>query len=93
MVVVAHMAAFYWALRRYSVSNAGSLFVWEKPQWTPPGGIWPVLIVATVSFVALGWWLAGTGRFSLYGGVAEPAIRVAVTDVDETPQEAVTALR
>ena len=44
-IVVAQVAAYYWALRRYSVGQEGTLAIWSGQAWPPPGGVvlhsWP----------------------------------------------------
>jgi hypothetical protein len=41
-LLVAHVAALYWVLRRYAVGVGGDLLVVDS-AWQPPLGVWPVL--------------------------------------------------
>jgi hypothetical protein len=41
---LANFMAFYWALRRYTVGNTETVWPWNKPKWTPPGGVIPLLV-------------------------------------------------
>jgi hypothetical protein len=59
MLVVAHVLAFYQALRRWSVGANGPVFYWLHPDWTSV--VPQFLLIATYSlvFVAFIVWLLG----------------------------------
>jgi hypothetical protein len=58
-VVVAQVAAFYWALRRYTVGMEGSPDIWSGPAWSPPGGVLPALVAYAVLWCLFVWWTLG----------------------------------
>ena len=58
-VVVAQVAAFYWALRRYTVGMEGSPDIWSGPAWSPPGGVLLALVAYAVLWCLFVWWMLG----------------------------------
>jgi hypothetical protein len=49
---LANFMSFYWALRRYTVGAASTIWPWYKPKWVPPGGVVPLLVAFAVSLVS-----------------------------------------
>ncbi len=58
-VAIAQVAAFYWALRRYSVGMEGSPAIWSGPAWSPPGGVALALVVYALLWGMFAWWTLG----------------------------------
>jgi hypothetical protein len=56
-VLIAQVAAFYWALRRYSVGQEGGILIWRAPAWSPPGGILMALMASAVLWGLFVWWI------------------------------------
>lgn len=50
-LVVAHVGALYWMLRRYAVGADGALLL-DAPEWQPPLGIWPLLVLHLLALLA-----------------------------------------
>src|SRR5438876_789286 len=59
MLVVAHVLAFYQALRRWSVGANGPVFYWLHPDWTSVVPQFLLIAAYSVVFVALTVWLLG----------------------------------
>ncbi len=54
---MAHVAAFYVALRRYVVGTDGPVWFLGASGWEPPLPPWLLLLSFTVAVGATGWWL------------------------------------
>jgi hypothetical protein len=59
MLVVAHVLAFYQALRRWSVGANGPVFYWLHPDWTSIVPQFLLIAAYSVVFVAFVVWLLG----------------------------------
>ena len=60
MLVVAHVLAFYQALRRWSVGANGPVFYWLHPDWTSIVPQFLLIVAYSAVFVAfIGWLLGG----------------------------------
>ena len=59
MLVVAHVLAFYQALRRWSVGANGPVFYWLHPDWTSIVPQFLLIAAYAVVFVAFVVWLLG----------------------------------
>jgi hypothetical protein len=59
MLVVAHVLAFYQALRRWSVGANGSVFYWLHPDWTSIVPQFLLIAAYSLVFVAFVVWLLG----------------------------------
>ena len=59
MLVVAHVLAFYQALRRWSVGANGPVFYWLHPDWTSIVPQFLLIVAYSVVFVAFIVWLLG----------------------------------
>jgi Predicted membrane protein (DUF2142) len=59
MLVVAHVLAFYQALRRWSVGANGPVFYWLHPDWTSVVPQFLLIAAYSVVFVAFVVWLLG----------------------------------
>ena len=55
-LLLAHVAALYWVLRRYAVGVGGDLLVVDSP-WQPPLGVWPVVLLYAAGLLATVWLL------------------------------------
>ena len=62
MLVVAHVLAFYQALRRWSVGTNGPVLYWLHPRWTAPIPQWLLIIGFAATMIAFVLWLLGTSR-------------------------------
>jgi hypothetical protein len=54
-VVVGQIAAFGWAAHRYTVGMARGLI--SRPIWEPPGGLWLVTTMFTLTVSAYALWI------------------------------------
>ncbi len=81
-LVVAHLSAFTWAMRRYTVGTSGKLLFFLGPSgWHPPAPA-IVLLVAFATFVAaLGWWLCLLVSPSSTPAVVTTALSAPLPDV------------
>jgi hypothetical protein len=59
MLVVAHVLAFYQALRRWSVGADGPILYWLHPDWTSVVPQFLLIGAYAVVFVAFVVWLLG----------------------------------
>jgi hypothetical protein len=76
MLVVAHVLAFYQALRRWSVGANGPVFYWLHPDWTSVVPQFLLIAAYSVVFVAFMVWLLG-GRSSEAAGEVRRAGQLA----------------
>jgi hypothetical protein len=59
MLVVAHVPAFYQALRRWSVGANGAVLYWLDPKWTSIVPQFLLILAYAIAYVALIVWLLG----------------------------------
>ena len=60
VLTVGRIVAFYFALRRYTVGTGGPRIIFGNEQWSPPLGAFPVMVLATIVMVGLGWFVIRT---------------------------------
>jgi hypothetical protein len=65
ILAVAHVGAFYWALRRYTVGIHGSPLPTRHASWAPPGGTILVLVAYCVCVGFFAWLLLTDSRFGI----------------------------
>jgi hypothetical protein len=82
-IAVAQVAAYYWMLRRYTVGDAGGVWFWTVAAWEPPVPPLLLLVGYGVGWAALGWWLLGHGRLTLFQ--AAPAAVAAGAPTEMAP--------
>jgi Predicted membrane protein (DUF2142) len=63
MIVVAHILAFYQALRRWSVGTPGPVFYWLDPRWAAPVPQWLLVVAFSTAIAAFVVWLLGAERW------------------------------
>ncbi len=54
---VAQVGAIYQNVRRYAVGYDGTVWFFSDAPWSPPLGSLAVLVVFSVAFALLAWWL------------------------------------
>jgi hypothetical protein len=59
MLVVAHVVAFYQALRRWSVGANGAVLYWLDPKWTSIVPQFLLILAYAIAYIALIVWLLG----------------------------------
>ena len=87
-IAVAQVAAYFWMLRRATVGDSGTVWFWTVAAWEPPVPPLFLLVGYGVGWGALGWWLLGRGRLTLFE--AAPAAVAPEAPIEVAPNEVTT---
>ena len=73
-LVVAQVAAFAQALRRYAVGQNGSLWFFSDSRWEPPIPALLLIVLYALLMAVTLWWIVLTPRAAQARGVKAPAV-------------------